>query len=208
MKKTNKRSYQSPIRQQRADETRLRIADAARKLFLTNGYDETTIDAIAAESGVASQTVYAVFRSKKGILAEIINRARFGSTYQDIVRQAQDTSDPVERLRLTARITRQICDSERAEVTLLRGAGVVAPELAKLGQERENRRLEAQRSNAGLLLESGRLRDDLSEGQARDILWALTGRELYYLLVVERGWSSDQYERWLADVLVASLLKK
>jgi AcrR family transcriptional regulator len=207
MTKARKRAYLSPIRQQRADETRLQIVDAARTLFLTNGYDETTIDAIAAEAGVAAQTVYAVFHSKRGILAAIIDRARFGSAYQEIVRQAQDTTEPVERLRLIAKLTRQICEAEQAEATLLSGAGVVAPELAKLGQAQESRRFDLQGANVKLLLASGRLRDDLNEDKARDILWALTGRELYTMLVGERSWTSNEYESWLANLLISALLK-
>jgi AcrR family transcriptional regulator len=208
MAKSEKRAYQSQIRQRRADETRLQIADAARKLFLANGYEGTTIDAIAAEAGVASQTVYAVFGSKKGILTEIIERARFGTVFQELVRQTLDTTDPVERLRMVARIARQVYDSEQVEVALLRGAGVVAPELAKLGQERETLRFKAQKPTIRILIESGKLRDDLKEGKARDILWTLTGRETYYMLVVERGWKSSEYESWLADLLTASLLKR
>src|SRR5262245_14553712 len=208
MTKPAKRAYQSQIRQRRADETRLQIADAARKLFLANGYEGTTIDAIAAEAGVASQTVYAIFHSKKGILAEIIERARFGPAYQELVRQALQTIEPAERLRLAANIARQVYDSEQAEATLLRGAGVVAPELAKMGQEREIRRFKAQKATVKVLLESGKLRDDLKESKVRDILWTLTGREIYYMLVIERGWNSDEYERWLADLLITSLLKR
>jgi hypothetical protein len=44
--------------------------------------------------------------------------------------------------------------------------------------------------------------------RARDILWALTGGELYRLLVLERGWSPDEYEAWLGEVLVQTLTKE
>ena len=40
-----------------------------------------------------------------------------------------------------------------------------------------------------------------------DILWAFTGRDLYRMLVIERGWSSDEYEHWLAELLIQTLLK-
>src|SRR5947207_1388783 len=108
MTQSSKRSYQSPIRKQQADETRSRIVDVARTRFLADGYDETTIDAIATEAGVAAQTVYALFRSKRGILAAIIDRARFGPVYQDTIRQAKTVTEPAERLRFIAKITRQI----------------------------------------------------------------------------------------------------
>ena len=207
MKKPTKRAYQSPARQQQADDTRQRIVDAARKCFLAQGYAETTIEAIATEAGVAMPTVYAAFGSKKGVLAEILHRARFGPEYQAILRQAQVTTSPAERLRLTAKIVRQIYAGEHSEITLIRGAGVVAPELAKAGEARESGRLKSQQANVDMLVASDSLRDDLTAEQAVDVLWAFTGRELYYMLVVERGWSPEVYEHWLADVLLTSLLK-
>ena len=32
-----------------------------------------------------------------------------------------------------------------------------------------------------------------------------TGRSLYRMLVIERGWSSDDYEHWLANTLITML---
>jgi hypothetical protein len=46
----------------------------------------------------------------------------------------------------------------------------------------------------------------LTTQKARDILWSLTGRDMYRMLVIERAWSSDEYEKWLEKVLVESLL--
>jgi hypothetical protein len=34
-----------------------------------------------------------------------------------------------------------------------------------------------------------------------------TSRDLYRLLVQEGGWSSADYEKWLADTLVATLVR-
>jgi hypothetical protein len=36
----------------------------------------------------------------------------------------------------------------------------------------------------------------------------LTGGDVYRMLVTERRWSPQQYEDWLADTLVSSLLDK
>ena len=57
------------------------------------------------------------------------------------------------------------------------------------------------------LAQAGRLRPGVDAARAREILWALTGRELYTMLVVERDWGPDRYEEWLADLLVSALLK-
>jgi len=56
------------------------------------------------------------------------------------------------------------------------------------------------------LRDAGRLRPGLNHGAARDIFWMLTGRDVYRMLVRERGWSSQTYQDWLADTLVHSLL--
>jgi hypothetical protein len=78
--------------------------------------------------------------------------------------------------------------------------------LAALEKESEDRRYEAQAPNIALLLQSGRLRPELDATTARDVLWSLTGRELYRMLVRERGWTSERYEAWLADMLMQALL--
>jgi hypothetical protein len=83
---------------------------------------------------------------------------------------------------------------------------VVAPELAKLEQQRECLRYERQEKMIVSLRDAERLRADLDNTAARDIFWMLTSRDIYRMLVRERGWSSQQYPDWLADTLVRSLL--
>lgn len=47
---------------------------------------------------------------------------------------------------------------------------------------------------------------NLDSAKARDILWALTGRDMYRMLVIEQGWSSDEYEKWLTQLLINTLI--
>ena len=206
MTRIGTRVYKSPVRQRRAAETRRRIVEAARKLLQSEGYGGMTIEAVARKAAVSVQTVYAIFRSKTGILAEILNQATFGADHEDAVQLALRERDSESRLRRTARIARQIHDAQIATFDLLRGAGVVAPELARLEQERENLRYERQKEMICSLREAGRLRPELNTGTARDIFWALTGSDVYRMLVRERRWSSQKYQVWLADTLVRSLL--
>lgn len=206
--KTATRKYRSSVRQQQAGATRAAIANAARKLIFSKGYEAAKIDVIAREAGVAAQTVYAVFGSKQGILTELLEQDSFGPEYQDLIRQVHATSDPETKLRFPARIARQIHDAQSSTFDRFRGAGVVAPDLASLEKERECRRYEAQKGIVEFLQQTGRLRTGLTITAARDILWVLTGREVYRMLVRERGWTSQAYENWLAEMLVSSLLKK
>jgi AcrR family transcriptional regulator len=201
-----KRSYQSAVRERQAAETRQRIAAAARRLLVSKGYAAMTVDAIAREAGVAAQTVYAVFGSKIGILNEILDEARFDERYRELVRQALSAREPRERLRYAARIARQIFDSERPVLDLLRGAGVLAPELSRVERERESMRYERQEPMIDYLAKRKQLRPGLSRARAREVLWALTSRDLYRMLVRERGWPSQEFEDWLGNTLLQALI--
>jgi len=201
-----KRSYESPMRQRNADETRSRITAAAKKLLEESGYEGMTIPAVARAAGVAVPTVYAIFESKKGIVSELLDEARFGQAYQALVEGVVQSSDPSERLALAARISRQIYDAEVPVENLLRGAGMLAPEFAKVEGERESLRYEMQVGQIDFLLKIKALRRGLDRQSGRDVLWCLTGRDLYRMLVRERGWAPAKYETWLGEELKRALL--
>ena len=206
MIKMKQRPYKSLVRERQADDTRRRIVEATRQLLGRDGYAGMTVEAIARRAEVSAQSVYAIFKSKTGILVGLLDQSAFGADYEKAVRQALSASDPEARLRFAARIARQIHDAQSATFDLLRGAGVVAPELAKLEQQREGVRYERQETMINLLRDAGRLRPGLDHGTARDIFWMFTGRDVYRMLVRERGWSPQKYQDWLADTLVHALL--
>lgn len=89
---------------------------------------------------------------------------------------------------------------------LHRSASVLAPELKKLEKEREQRHYKRQEESMKETAAGNSLKKVLSLSKARDILWAFTGRDMYRLLVLERGWTSDEYEMWLADLLINTLV--
>jgi hypothetical protein len=57
------------------------------------------------------------------------------------------------------------------------------------------------------LIQSRCLRSGLNEKQGRDILWALTSRDMYRMLVRDQGWTAQQFEDWLANLLVETLIE-
>jgi AcrR family transcriptional regulator len=203
-----KRVYESPVRQRQADETRTRIAAAARSLLTESGYAGMTIPAVARAAGVAVPTVYAIFGSKKGIVAELLNEARFGEEYQALVKEAQKVSDPLERLMFAATIATQIYQSEVPVENLLRGAGALAPELANAEEERDCQRYEIQAYLIDALQSAKLLRPGLEREEARDILWSLTSRDMFRMFVRERRWTPAEFEAWLQETLKRSLVKQ
>lgn len=207
MSNTTPRTYTSELRDQGAEETRARILNAAKTLFARKGIDGVTIAQIAAKAGVATPTVYAAFKSKEGLLRGLMDAALFGQRFQTAQRLLEGVTDSVELIALTAHVSRAIYESESADLGLLRGASSFSPALRKLEKEFERTRLEMQEARLRLLFDQARNKDGLSFDDAQRILWMYTSRDIYRMLVQERGWSADQYQRWLSETLVMALVK-
>jgi len=81
---------------ERAD-TRLRILEAAREMFVERGYEATTMRAIADRIEYTPTAIYHHFRNKEALLSELctIDFRALGTAFQKLGR----IEDPVERLR-------------------------------------------------------------------------------------------------------------
>ena len=90
---------------------------------------------------------------------------------------------------------------------VIRRAAPADPEIGELWQRFQDQFLENQTMLAESLAAKGALRDGLDVAHAAEMLWTLNHPSVYYLLVYERGWSEERYERWLADAFVHQLLR-
>lgn len=204
--KPKKRAYSSETRDAQAAQTRAQILNAAKKLFQAQGFDRVTINALAKTAAVSTPTIYAVFKSKQGLLQSLIDDALPPEQFATLVDASMHEKSPRKRLSITAKLARQIYDAERELIDILREASVVANEFKVLEEEREQRRYHRQGEYVKKLMQDKALVKGLTLQKARDILWTLTGRDMYRLLVIERKWTSDEYEKWLAEFLIKSLL--
>jgi AcrR family transcriptional regulator len=204
----SKRTYDSRQRVEAATANRTAVLEAARDLFSRLGLDKVTIAEIAAEAGVSGSTVYAVFKSKEGILRELMRASLFGPRFREAQALLEGVSDPVERVARTARVARAIYEAESAELGGLRGVSAFSPALRQLEEEFETIRYDMQRERLEALAAKGRMRDGLTMDDARRIMWMYTGREVYRMLVEAGGWSADKYEDWLAATLVDALVAR
>jgi AcrR family transcriptional regulator len=201
-----RRPYHSPTRRRQAEQTRARILAAARDLFRSAGYAATTLEAIASSAQVSAKTVEAAFGSKRGVLAALVDPLASAGPPRELVDQIRLARDPRHRLRLVAELTRRAYEASVPEFELMRGAIAVAPEVAAVARQVESRRHANQARLAAYLAEHGVLRDGLAPEGATDIIWALTGYDLYRALIGERQWPPDRYETWLADALATAVL--
>jgi AcrR family transcriptional regulator len=211
-RKVKPRPYDTTNRQRQAAETRRRIFEAAQELFTRDGYVTTTIAAIADHAGVAVQTVYASTKSKREILKGIIDLAISGEEEQVPVQassrwqEIEAEPDPRTKLRELARLHRDICVREAPAFAIMADAAGSDPEIRTLMHDMADQRYQDHHRLAKTLHQTGHLRPDLSSRRAADIIWALANEQTYLALVHDRRWSTQDYEDWLADQLIAALL--
>jgi AcrR family transcriptional regulator len=207
-----KRIYDSSLRKQQAGQTRTRILDAAQSLLADRGYPPTTVEAIAAAAGVAVDTVYAAFGSKRGVLQALLNVRVGGDEAElDLLARAGPQAvqrEPDQRAQLAAFAADVSGILERARPVddIIRGAAAVDADIAALRNEAQAYRYRNMRQLASWLAAKGPLRDGLSEDEAAAIMWTMTSPEVHGLLRVARGWSAERYSAWLAQSLDRILL--
>jgi AcrR family transcriptional regulator len=206
------RRYHSPRRREGAEATRRRLLDAAHRLFTERGYAATTLPAIAAEAGVSTPTVTAVFHTKPALLQALIqSTVRGDAAPQPLAlrpswREMLDESDPARQLALHAANVRRIHEQTTDIFEIVRGAATADPELAALRQELGNRRLGDIRAVAESLHQKDALCVGMEVAEATDLLWALGSAEMFRMLVVDRSWPPDRYERRLTRLFQEALL--
>lgn len=202
-----KRSYSSALRAGAAEDTRERILDAAKSLFGESGIDKVKIASIGEQAGVAASTVYAIFKSKDGILRGLMEQSLFGSRFQEAQSLLAGISDPVRLIELTAHVSRAIYESESNDLGFLRRASAFSPALYRMEQEFEEMRFAMQEERLRALDAAGRLRGTLSVEEARRVMWTLTSRDVYRMLVHDGGWTADSYQEWLSRTLRETLVE-
>ena len=206
-----KRPYRLQHRHRQArlqvEATRRAIVSAARSLFARKGYVATTIAAIARDAGVAVQTVYANFGSKRGIFEAVVEVGQSEPDLLDIAQQfGAASSDPQRQLRLAAAFNARFFGRLSDIFDALPGAAAADPALARLRLRQEEGRRERIRGMVAAWAGSGRLRPGLTEAEAVDVMFALGGPEVFRLLVTSSGWSPERYEEWLVTALESLII--
>jgi AcrR family transcriptional regulator len=187
------------------------VVDAARALFLERGYQATTIDAISDRSDVPPATVYRLFSSKLGILKALLDVSIAGDDRELPVQERPEVAalaaepDAETLLARFAGITVAINTRSSDVYRILASAAGSDPEAAALFAEYQRQRGAGQVGITRSLARARALRAGLRPRDAADLVHALASPELYRLLVVDRGWAPDRYERWLAAVLTEQL---
>ena len=198
-------------RAEKAGQTRRRIIEAARDLFIERGYGATPLQDVADRAGVAVQTIYFVFGNKRTLLKELVDVTIAGDDepiatmdrpwFRQVV--AAGTAD--DQLRAHVRGTRAVLERVAPLVRMVDTAAATDADVAALWPEGERPRYEVHEAAAKALVTKPGIVPGLTVQRAADILFALLSTEVFLLLVHERGWSPEDWQRWTYATLHAQL---
>jgi AcrR family transcriptional regulator len=209
-------------RAEQALATRRRMIEAAYRLFCANGYLGTTMSAVAAEAGVAVQTLYYTFHTKAAVLDEVIGAAVVGfenwreppsdPQMEDLLAWhpwwSALESAPDARAALEVFVANGVRVLERVgPVVAAMHGGTGDPDAEAVVRIAEERRVNAYRAVVGAVApKPGGLRPGLSEAAATDILVVLFSAEVFQALA-RRGWSLNRCTSLFKALLASELLE-
>lgn len=199
-------------RRDRANATRTKIVNVAFRLFCAQGYAPTTMESIAAEAGVAVQTVYYVFRTKAALLKEVIETAAAGQSDPPPVaqrawmQQALSSPDGQRALALVVEYGVDIYARVAPLGPAIQVASATDPDIFAYWQNVAQVRRDGMSRIVASLADHGQLRPGLDSDRATDIMVTLYSHETFLGLTRDAGWTVPAYKAWLYETLYHQLL--
>lgn len=194
-------------RAERSRRTREKIIEAARELFVAQGYGATNLQEVADRAGVAVQTIYFVFRNKRTLFKDVVDTSIVGDTEpvatmdREWFRAACAEPTAAGQLRAHVHGTREILDRVAPIMPLIAAAAATDPEIAAQWPDDEGPRYTVQHAAAQALAGKPDARPDVSVAMAADLLFGLLSPQLYLAFVRDRGWAPDRWEDWAYTTL-------
>ena len=212
MRKPVKRAYDNSRRLAQARATRLRVIDAAKRLFVEQGYPGTTLEHVADSAEVALPSLYRMFGSKRALLTAVLETSFVGDDEpvsfgeRPGVQDALAEPDPSKLLDAFAAIATDFMDRSSAMLHVLATAAQVDADAADVLAEIRRQRHTGQSRIVAALVDRGALDPSLDPAQACDFVYMLWSPDTHRTLTVDRGWTPQQYQAWLARALRRTLL--
>ncbi|MFI5691751.1 TetR/AcrR family transcriptional regulator [Kribbella sp. NPDC051586] len=206
-----KRNYDATSRRERAQQRRRDVVVAAQELFEADGFQATTISAVARRAGVSAESIYKGFGTKAALAKAVFDFVIAGDDYPVPIAQrpellaVQHEPDVRRKIRLyVAGLVDRQQRSARVQI-LIRDGRHGDETLRETWQTLLDERLIGMTMFGRHLLETGDLRPGITLEEVADVLWTYISVELYELLVLLRGWPPERYADHLASVITTAI---
>jgi AcrR family transcriptional regulator len=208
-----KRTYNATARRERAQQRRRDIVVAAQQLFEDDGFQATTISAVARRAGVSAESIYKGFGTKAALAKAVFDFVIAGDDEPVPMVQRPETlaiqREPDARRKILMYVAGLVVRQQRsARVQILIRDGRHGDEaLRATWQTLLDERLTGMTAFGRHLLETGDLRPGITLEEVADLLWTYISVELYELLVLLRGWTPERYGEHLAAAITAAICR-
>ncbi|PRB18344.1 TetR/AcrR family transcriptional regulator [Microbacterium sp. MYb62] len=203
------RAYRSELRARQARETRARIVAASARLFATQGYQATTIAAIAREAGVSAETVKTTAAKAELLIAafEVTFSGAEGADSLTDTEVAAGVLDLPDEVFLDAVLTQITTANARGHGlwTVLLGAALSDPVVDDALHRILERRRADYRRLVSELVRRGIASPRADEDATADALSFLLSPESCQQLVTQSGWPAERYAVWLRAAVLAEV---
>lgn len=178
-------------------ETRVSILDATWNLIVTSKTASFSLNEVAKAAGVSRQAVYLHFGSRAGLLLALTDHVDERLDIDGRLDATIDASSPLSRARRFISLTTRFAGETHEIALVLEREKDRDPEVAAAVVKRSQRRLHLLQDIFFHLELDGMLSPAWSVDHAADAICALGSPFLYDMLVTSRGWSPEQYERYV-----------
>jgi AcrR family transcriptional regulator len=204
--------YDNRQRQEAARTTRARIVEAAKASFLRRGFGGTTIRQVADDAGVSHETIYKTFGGKAALLKSVYDVSLAGDDLDIPLAErpeaiaVRDAESPAAAAAAYAELAQLISSRIDPLLRVLLGARDTDKSLSGFARTTEKERHVGSSFYVRQWEHNGWLRDDITTEEAIDSVWALNSPQPRWLLL-DHGWSEEQYTRWLAGLIRHAIFK-
>ncbi|MFC3890899.1 TetR/AcrR family transcriptional regulator [Lentzea rhizosphaerae] len=198
------RTYRSPSRENRAEQTKVQICLAAIPLFSEQGYAATSMRQLATVAGVSMDTIYTL-GGKSDVFLRALEITLSGTTDGTALYARPELATPPPGGTLAdalALVSATLTDANRRSAGMwsafVEGANT-EPALAVAYRKRIEDMREEGRRLIHRLVEWGlcRLPDDVD--RTVDLCWVTAQHSAYTLLVRDCGWSQEEYQSMMLE---------
>jgi AcrR family transcriptional regulator len=189
-----------------AADTRREILRVARELFAEHGYANTSVQQIAAESGVAVQTIYSSVGSKAALLLALNDLIDEEAGIGSLTAELRNEGDPAQLVAKAVHITRQLNERCGDLIRVLLSAEPAEPDVAAAVADGMRRHDEGASSLGRQLASMDALPAEVTAEHAAAAFGMMTSPASWRQLTQGAGWSFDDSEVWLTDSIVKLLL--
>jgi TetR/AcrR family transcriptional regulator, regulator of autoinduction and epiphytic fitness len=191
------RPYHAPVRSAGAERTRAAILSAAQARFESAGWAGTTIAAIADDAGVSPKTIEAQFRTKAGLLSEVVAFVIRGTADVEAAKSFKDAPSAIAALPFHAAYATPISARSAGIAWAVEAAAPGDEQVAAIAERmRRNRRYGAHWAAQIVIGKRGLAGGITGEEAERVFLFAIDPAT-YRTLSGELGLDQDGVQAWM-----------